>query len=90
MPGESINSDEDLINYSKKMIKTNWHPVGTCKMGKDSDEMAVLNTKLEVKGIKNLRVFDVSMMPTIVGANTNAPAMAIANKATDLLLQSKS
>jgi len=50
--------------------------------------MAVLNTKLEVKGIKNLRVFDVSMMPTIVGANTNAPAMAIADKATDLLLRS--
>jgi choline dehydrogenase len=89
VPGQSINSDEDLINYSKKMIKTNWHPVGTCKMGKDNDEMAVLNTKLEVKGIKNLRVFDVSMMPTIVGANTNAPAMAIADKATDILLQSK-
>ena len=87
VPGKSINSDEDLINYSKKMIKTNWHPVGTCKMGKDNDEMAVLNTKLEVKGIKNLRVFDVSMMPTIVGANTNAPAMAIADKATDLLLR---
>ena len=88
VPGQSINSKEDLINYSKKMIKTNWHPVGTCKMGKDNDEMAVLNTKLEVKGIKNLRVFDVSMMPTIVGANTNAPAMAIADKATDLLLRS--
>jgi choline dehydrogenase len=90
VPGQLINSDQDLINYSKKMIKTNWHPVGTCKMGKDNDEMAVLNTKLEVKGIKNLRVFDVSMMPSIVGANTNAPAMAIADKATDLLLQSKS
>ena len=88
VPGRSINSDEDIINYSKKMIKTNWHPVGTCKMGRDNDEMAVLNTKLEVKGIKNLRVFDVSMMPTIVGANTNAPAMAIADKATDLLLRS--
>ncbi len=88
VPGRSINSDENLINYSKKMIKTNWHPVGTCKMGKDNDDMAVLNTKLEVKGIKNLRVFDVSMMPTLVGANTNAPAMAIADKATDLLLRS--
>ena len=48
--------------------------------------MAVLNTKLQVRGIKNLRVFDVSMMPNIVSANTNAPAMAIADKATDLLL----
>ena len=86
LPGDSISSDEDLINYCKKMIKTNWHPVGTCKMGKDSDEMAVLDTKLEVRGIKNLRVFDVSMMPNIVSANTNAPAMAIADRATDMLL----
>ena len=68
------------------MIKTNWHPVGTCKMGKDTDEMAVLNTKLEVRGIKNLRVFDVSMMPNIISANTNAPAMAIADRATNMLL----
>ena len=86
LPGRLVDSDNDLINYCKKMIKTNWHPVGTCKMGKDNDEMAVLNTKLEVRGIKNLRVFDVSMMPTIVAANTNAPAMAIADKATDMLL----
>ena len=86
LPGDSIYSDEDLINYCKKMVKTNWHPVGTCKMGKDSDQMAVLNTKLEVRGIKNLKVFDVSMMPNIVSANTNAPAMAIADRATDMLL----
>ena len=86
LPGNSIDSDEELVNYCKRMIKTNWHPVGTCKMGKDNDDMAVLNTKLEVKGVKNLKVFDVSMMPNIVAANTNAPAMAIADKATDMLL----
>ena len=56
-------------------------------MGKDSDDMAVLNSKLQVKGIENLRVFDVSMMPNIVAANTNAPAMAIADKATDIMLE---
>ena len=56
-------------------------------MGKDNDEMAVLNTKLEVKGIKNLRVFDVSMMPNIVSANPNAPAMAIADNATNIMLK---
>ena len=89
LPGRLVDLDKDLINYCKKMIKTNWHPVGTCKMGKDNDEMAVLNTKLEVRGIKNLRVFDVSMMPTIVAANTNAPAMAIADKATDMLLDNQ-
>ena len=52
-------------------------------MGKDEDEMSVLNSNLQVKGINNLRVFDVSMMPNIIAANTNAPAMAIADKATD-------
>ena len=85
-PGKNIISDQDLINYCKKMVKTNWHPVGTCKMGKEEDKMSVLNSKLQVKGIKNLYVFDVSMMPNIVAANTNAPAMAIADKATDILL----
>ena len=57
-------------------------------VGKENDEMTVLNSKLQVKGIDNLRVFDVSMMPNIVSANTNAPAMAIANNATDMLLNS--
>ena len=87
LPGKNINDDNSLINYCKKMIKTNWHPVGTCKMGKDDDKLAVLNTELQVKGIDNLRVFDVSMMPNIVAANTNAPAMAIANNATNIMLE---
>ena len=87
LPGEKIIDDESLINYCKKMIKTNWHPVGTCKMGNDNDRLAVLNSKLQVKGIENLRVFDVSMMPNIVSANTNAPAMAIADNATNIMLK---
>ncbi len=87
LPGRDIQDDEELKNYCKKMIKTNWHPVGTCKMGAENDEMGVLNTKLQVKGIENLRVFDVSMMPNIVSANTNAPAMAIADKATDIMFE---
>ena len=87
LPGEFIKNDEELKNYCKKMIKTNWHPVGTCKMGTEDDEMSVLNTKLQVKGIENLRVFDVSMMPNIVSANTNAPAMAIADNATNIMLK---
>tara|TARA_Y200000002_G_scaffold359336_1_gene343531 strand:- start:856 stop:1842 length:987 start_codon:yes stop_codon:yes gene_type:complete len=87
LPGNNINDDASLIDYCKKTIKTNWHPVGTCKMGKEDDKDAVLNSKLQVKGIDNLRVFDVSMMPNIVAANTNAPAMAIADKATDIMLE---
>ncbi len=87
LPGTKIDNDNELIKYCKKMIKTNWHPVGTCKMGRDDDDMAVLNSKLQVRGVKNLRVFDVSMMPNIVAANTNAPAMAIADNATDIMLE---
>tara|TARA_B100000925_G_C21668438_1_gene328720 strand:+ start:22 stop:468 length:447 start_codon:yes stop_codon:yes gene_type:complete len=87
LPGKDITDDNMLIDYCKKMIKTNWHPVGTCKMGADNDNTAVLNSNLQVKGIKNLRVFDVSMMPNIVAANTNAPAMAIADLATDIMLE---
>ena len=86
LPGKDIKDDASLANYCKKMVKTNWHPVGTCKMGKDSDGMAVLNSKLQVKGIDNLRVFDVSMMPKLVSGNTNAPAMAIANNAVNIML----
>lgn len=69
------------------MVKTNWHPVGTCKMGNDKDKSAVLNSELQVKGVDNLRVFDLSMMPNIVAGNTNAPAMAIADQATDMMLE---
>ena len=87
LPGREIDNDDELIKYCKKMIKTNWHPVGTCRMGRDDDSMAVLNSRLQVKGVRNLRVFDVSMMPNIVAANTNAPAMAIADKATDIMLE---
>ncbi len=87
LPGNNIKDDNELINYCKKMIKTNWHPVGTCKMGRDEDETSVLNSKLQVKGINNLRVFDVSMMPNIIAANTNAPAMAIADNATNIMLE---
>ena len=90
LPGKNITNDIDLKNYCKRTVKTNWHPVGTCKMGNDKDPEAVLNSNLQVRGIDNLRIFDVSMMPNLVSGNTNAPAMAIADRATDLMLNSKS
>ena len=73
-------------HYCKRTVKTNWHPVGTCKMGKSEDDTAVVDSHLRVYGIDNLRVFDVSMMPNLVSGNTNAPAMAIANKAVEIML----
>ena len=54
LPGKKINDDHLFTEYCKKMVKTNWHPVGTCKMGTDDDETAVLNPELQVKGVDNL------------------------------------
>tara|TARA_B100001287_G_C22253089_1_gene331409 strand:- start:12 stop:524 length:513 start_codon:yes stop_codon:yes gene_type:complete len=86
LPGKNVKSDDELIKYCKRTVKTNWHPVGTCKMGKSDDNTAVVDSHLRVYGIDNLRVFDVSMMPNLVSGNTNAPAMAIANKAVEIML----
>ena len=67
----------------RRRVETVYHPVGTCKMGSDAD--AVVDPQLRVRGIDNLRVADASVMPTIVGGNTNAPAIMIGEKAADLI-----
>jgi len=85
-PGKSIKTDEDILNHCKKSIKTNWHPVGTCKMGTEEDIYAVCDTKLRVKGVKGLRIFDASSFPNIVAGNTNAPVIAFALKAVTELI----
>jgi choline dehydrogenase len=64
---------------------TQYHPVGTCKMGPDSDPMAVVDAQLRVRGIDGLRVADASIMPTLIGGNTNAPSIMIGDKLADLL-----
>jgi choline dehydrogenase len=81
-----INNDEQLIEFIRQTADTEYHPVGTCKMGQD--DMAVVDTNLKVHGISNLRVVDASIMPTIITGNTNAPVIAIAEKAADLIKQS--
>lgn len=85
LPGPEVRSRDELHEYACRMAKTDHHPVGTCKMGPDSDPMAVLDPELRVRGIEGLRVCDSSVMPTINSSNTNAPTIMIGEKAADLV-----
>ena len=82
-PGGSVTSDEALDTYIRSTCGTVYHPVGTCKMG--SDSMSVVDTQLRVRGVEGLRVVDASIMPTIITGHTNAPTIAIGEKAADLI-----
>ena len=86
LPGPDVQTDEQLAEFCKRTVKTNYHPVGTCAMGVDSNPMAVVTPELKVRGIEGLRVFDASIMPNLISANTNAPTMAIADKAVALMM----
>jgi choline dehydrogenase len=85
-PDPAMESDEELATYCKAVTETNFHPVGSCRLGLDSDSSAVLTPALAVRGVNGLRVFDASMMPSIISANTNAPVMAVADRAVDLMI----
>lgn len=81
MPGEHVQSDEDWRQYCVKQVKTNYHPVGTAKMGPQNDRDAVLDNKFNVRGVENLRVIDCSSVPFIPSGNTNAIALALGYRA---------
>lgn len=84
-PGKQYQSDAELVKAAGDIGTTIFHPVGTCKMGRDDDPMAVLDSQLRVRGIHHLRVVDASAMPTITSGNTAAPTMMIAQRAVELL-----
>jgi len=83
IPGEAARTDADLETFVRRKAETIYHPVGTCRMG--NDENAVVDSELRVRGIEGLRVVDASVMPTLIGGNTNAPTMMIAERAAEVL-----
>ena len=80
-----INDDADIEQAMRESADTVYHPVGTCKMG--NDEMSVVDSRLRARKMQGLRVVDASIMPTIVGGNTNAPTIMIGEKASDMILE---
>jgi choline dehydrogenase len=83
-PGRNVTKDADIDHYIREKTNSVYHPVGTCKMG--SDEMAVVDDQLRIRGLKGVRVIDASVMPTLTSGNTNLPTIMIAEKASDLIL----
>lgn len=84
LPGPTVQTDDDILKAAGNIGTTIFHPVGTCKMG--NDIMAVVDDKLRVHGIQNLRIIDASIMPKIVSGNTASPVVMIAEKAASYIL----
>lgn len=86
-PGIQFQTDEELIKLAGDIANTIFHPVGTAKMGRADDPMAVVDSQLRVRGVRGLRVVDASIMPLITSGNTNAPTLMIAEKAARWIAQ---
>lgn len=82
-PGDQVKSSADFEAYARQYGRTSYHPVGTCKMG--TDPLAVVDPQCRVHGLDGLRVCDSSIMPSLIGSNTNAPTIMIGEKAADLI-----
>lgn len=89
-PGKDVQSDEEIDEYNRNMSETAYHPSCTCKMGSESDPMAVVDpTSSRVYGLEGLRVVDASIMPSVVSGNLNAPTIMIAEKTADIIIGNK-
>jgi choline dehydrogenase len=84
-PGAHVRSDAELMEYVRSSVVTLYHPVGTCAMGGESRWNSVVDPELRVRGVTGLRVVDASVMPVVPRGNTNAPTIAIAERAADLI-----
>jgi choline dehydrogenase len=83
LPGNACRTDKEIIQYAREYGKTDFHPVGTCKMG--ADESAVVDPNLRVRGLESLRIIDASIMPQLISSNTNAATIMIGEKGSDLV-----
>lgn len=86
LPDPDQLDDEAMATHCKRFVKTNYHPASTARMGADDDPMAVLDARMRVRGVENLRVCDMSAVPNINAGNTNAPAMMLADRCADFVL----
>ena len=85
-PDPARLDDEGLADHCRRMVKTNYHPAGTAKMGADGDPMAVLDARMRVRGIEGLRVADMSACPNINAGNTTAPALMLGSRCADFVM----
>jgi choline dehydrogenase len=86
-PGVQFQSDDELARLAGDIGTTIFHPVGTCRMGRDDDPQAVVDARLRVRGIDGLRIADASVMPRITSGNTNAPTLMIAERAAEWMVE---
>jgi len=89
LPGTAFQSEAELQEAASKVGTTIFHPVGTCRMGKPEDRLAVVDSRLRVIGVEALRVADASVMPTITSGNTNSPTLMIGERASDFILEDR-
>ena len=85
-PGTAVQTEEQIRDWVARTAETIYHPVGTVAMGAADDPRASLTPDLRVKGVGGLRVVDASVMPRLIGGNTNAPTIMIAEKAAEMIL----
>ena len=84
-PTNDVQTDEEIDAFVRSSVESAYHPSCTCKIGNDSDAMAVVDSHLRVRGMKKLRVIDSSVFPTVPNGNLNAPTMMVAERGADLI-----